>query len=269
MTFETVRSDDGTTIAFERSGDGPPVIVVGGALNDRGSAVELAGALARRFTAVRYDRRGRGDSGDTPPYAVEREVEDLAAVIAGIGDSASVIGHSSGAALCLEAARLGAPVTRLALYEPPFVVDATRAAVPADYVQHLDELVAAGDRGGAVAYFMQAGVGLPSEAVAGMRSMPMWPWLETMAHTIAYDGRVMGEHLAGRPFAPGEWTAVTQPTLVMDGGDSPEWARNAVRALAEALPNAEHLTIEGQTHDVAPSVIAPILDTFFSAGEAG
>jgi pimeloyl-ACP methyl ester carboxylesterase len=260
--IETTRSSDGTTIAFERSGDGPAVILVGGALNDRTSPMRLAERLAERLTVVRYDRRGRRDSGDTPPYAVEREVEDLDALIAAAGGSASLFGHSSGAALCLEAARRGSAVPKLALYEPPFIVDDTRTPAPEDYVEHLDALVAAGARGDAVAYFMEAGVGLPANMVAGMRSMPMWPGLETLAHTISYDGRVMGGHLSGRPLPEGEWAAVTQPTLILDGGDSPAWIRNACRALAAALPNAEDRTLDGQTHDVAPEVLAPVLEPF-------
>ena len=262
--METTRSADGTQIAFEREGEGPVAIIVGGALNDRNSSLELARRLAERFTAVRYDRRGRGDSGDTPPYAVEREVEDLDAVIAAVGGSASAIGHSSGAALILESAKRGSSLSKLALYEPPYIVDDTRPALPADYVAHLDELVASGDRGGAVMYFMITGVGLPESMVRGMPTMPMWPALEALAHTISYDGRVMGDRMSGGGFAEGEWSAVTQPALVMDGGDSPDWARNACRALADALPNAEYRTLDGQTHEVAPEVLAPELDRFFS-----
>jgi pimeloyl-ACP methyl ester carboxylesterase len=265
MTVERIRSADGTEIAFERAGDGPAVILIGGALNDRGSPRELADALAERFTVIRYDRRGRGDSGDTPPFAVAREVEDLDALIEATGGSASLFGHSSGAALALETARGRTSVARLALYEPPFIVDDTRAPLPDDYVEHLDELVAAGDRGGAVAYFLTTGVGVPAPQVEAMRSMPMWPWLEGLAHTISYDGRAMGDHMDGRPFADGEWDDVTQPTLVLDGGDSPAWARNACRALADALPNARSETLPGQTHEVATDVLAPILDRFFSA----
>jgi pimeloyl-ACP methyl ester carboxylesterase len=265
MTFETVRSDDGTTIAFERKGAGPVVVLVPGALNDRHTMGDLAGALSQRRTVIRYDRRGRGDSTDTPPYAVEREIDDLDAIIAAVGGSVSAAGFSSGAALALEAAKRGTSIERLAVYEPPFIVDDSRPPAPEDYVAHLDDLVAAGARGDAVAYFMQAGVGLPAEMVAGMRSMPMWPALEGLAHTIAYDARVMGEHIAGRPFAEGEWEAVRQPVLVLDGGASPDWARNGCRALAAALPDAEHRTLDGQTHDVAPHALAPALAEFFGA----
>jgi pimeloyl-ACP methyl ester carboxylesterase len=264
--METVRSSDGTTIALERWGGGPAIVVVGGALSDRTAVAELAPLLAPRFTVVAYDRRGRGDSGDTPPYAVEREIEDLRAVVDAAGGSAFVLGHSSGAALALEAAVGGVPIAKLALYEPPFIVDDSRPPVPSDYLSHLDELVAAGRRGDAVEYFMTVGVLAPPEVVAQMRGSPMWPALEAVAHTIAYDGAVMGGHMAGRPLPSDRWTSVTVPTLVMDGGASPEWARNAVGALVEVLPNAERRTLEGQTHGAAPDVLAPVLVGFFSAG---
>ena len=259
---ETVRSADGTPIAVERQGAGPAVVIVGGALNDRGAARELAERLSPRFTAVTYDRRGRGDSGDTPPYAVEREIEDLDALVAAAGGSAFGVGHSSGAALILRAVMAGTPLTRIALYEPPFVVDDTRAPLPEDYVEHLDELIAAGARGDAVAYFLET-IGMPAEMVAGMRQAPMWPGLEALAHTIAYDGRVMGGDMSGRPFAEGAWASVTVPALVLDGGDSPAWQHHAARALADALPDAEYRTLEGQTHQVSDDVLLPELERFF------
>jgi pimeloyl-ACP methyl ester carboxylesterase len=259
---ETARSTDGTTIAFDTVGDGPPLILVPGALNTRGDIPPYVEALSPTFRVVTYDRRGRGDSGDTPPYAVEREVEDLQAVIDAIGGRAALVGFSSGAALSLETARRSPDLERVVAYEPPFIVDDTRAPVPDDYVAHLDELVANGERGDAVAYFMVTGVGMPADMVGGMRSMPMWPGLEALAHTIAYDGRVMGAHVSGRRFSPGEWDDVTVPVLVCDGGDSPPWMRNGARALADALPNATYRTLEGQTHQVAPEALAPAVTEF-------
>lgn len=261
--METVRSSDGTTIAFERSGEGPPVVLVGGALSTRAAAGPLVAEISGRLTAIAYDRRGRGDSGDTPPYAVEREVGDLAALIAAVGGSASVFGHSSGAALGLEAAARGLPIERLALYEPPFIVDDTRPPLPKDYVEHLDELVEADRRGDAIEYFMTVAVGVPAEMVAGMRDSPAWPFMEAVAHTIAYDGTVMGDNMAGTPKPLERWASVTIPTLVMDGGASPPWQRNAVRALVDVLPNVEHRTLEGQDHGPAPDVLAPALIRFF------
>jgi pimeloyl-ACP methyl ester carboxylesterase len=263
--MDTVRSADGTTIAYDRTGDGPPLIVVGGALSDRSAADTLAGILGEDFTVVAYDRRGRGDSGDTPPYAVEREVEDLAALIDAAGGSPFVLGHSSGAALAIEAAIQALPITKLAAYEPPFIVDDSRPPLAPDYIEHIDELVTEGRRGDAVAYFMTTAVGLPAAMVDQMRGAPMWPAMEALAHTIAYDGRVMGDRMSGRPLPAGWASSITIPTLVLDGGDSPDWARNAVSAVAAAIPGAERRTLAGQGHGAAPEVLAPVVRSFFAA----
>lgn len=260
----TVRSSDGTTIAFERSGSGPAVVLVGGALSDRSAAGPLVSQMSDGLTLVAYDRRGRGDSGDTPPYAVEREIEDIAALVDAVGGSANVFGHSSGAALALEAAAGGLPIAKLALYEPPFIVDDTRPPLPEDYVEHLDELVANDRRGDAVEYFMTVGVGLPAEMVAGMRETPAWPFMLAVAHTISYDGRVMGDQMSGSPKPLERWASITVPTLVMDGGASPPWQRNAVRALVDVLPNVHHRTLEGQDHGPAPEILAPAVADFFT-----
>jgi pimeloyl-ACP methyl ester carboxylesterase len=262
---DTVRSADGTTIAYDRTGSGPPLLLVGGALSDRSGAAALARILATGFAVLAFDRRGRGDSGDTPPYAVDREVDDIAALIEATGGSAFVFGHSSGAALAIEAVVRGLPIEKLALYEPPFIVDDTRPPLPADYTEHLDRLVAEGRRGDAVAYFMTTGVGLPAQVVDQMRGAPMWPAMEGLAHTIAYDGRVMGDHMSGGPLPEGWASAVTIPTLVLDGGDSPLWARNAVSAVAAAIPGAERRTLAGQEHGADPEVLAPVLEAFFAA----
>ena len=259
----TVTSADGTAIAFDRSGDGPPLVLVGGALSDRVAAGSLAEALAPRFTVFAYDRRGRGDSGDTAPYAVDREIEDLGAIVAEAGASAFVFGHSSGAALALEAVARGLPATKLALYEPPFIVDDGHEPLPVDYVQRLTELAASGRRGDAVEFFLTTGPGVPPEVVAGMRSEPFWPGMEKIAHTLAYDGAVMGDTMAGRPLPADRWASVTVPTLVMDGDQSPAWARNSVAALVGVLPNAERRSLEGQDHGAASEVLAPVLVEFF------
>lgn len=259
-----VTSKDGTTIAFDRTGEGPPLILVGGALNDRGSGAALAALLAPSFTVFTYDRRGRGDSGDTQAYAVDREIEDVEALVAEAGGSAFLMGHSSGAALVLETAARVAGVDKIALYEPPYNVDDTREPIPADYVEHLDELIAQDRRGDAVEYFMVAGVGLPAEAAAQMRDAPFWPSLEAVAHTISYDGRVMGYDRPDRSLPVDRWTAITAPALVMDGDASPEWARNAVQAVTDALPNARRRTLAGQTHEVDPVVLAPVLVEYFT-----
>ena len=264
--MNTVTSRDGTTIAFDKTGEGPPIILVGGALSDRSAAGPLGTQLATDFTVFAYDRRGRGDSGDTPPYAVEREAEDIDALIREAGGSAFVYGHSSGAVLALEAAARGLGVAKLALYEPPFIVDDTRPPLPGDYLTHLAELLSAGHRAEAVEYFMTTGSGVPADVLRQMRAEPMWPALEKLAHTLTYDGTIMGDTMAGKPLPAGRWASVRIPTIVMDGGESPPWQRNATLALAEILPHPQHLTLEGQTHGAAPEVLAPALKEFLAGG---
>jgi len=263
----TVSSSDGTRIAYERTGDGPALILVGAATQYRAidrSGRRLAELLAPDFTVYRYDRRGRGESGDTAPYAVQREIEDLAAIVEAAGGSAALLGGSSGGVLGLEAAAT-LPVTRLVMYEPPFIVDDSRPPVPDDYVEHLDELCAAGRRGDAMEYFMTAAVGLPAEMAAGMRSMPMFDAFEAVAHTIAYDGRFMREHMRGNRASLRRFAGVRVPTLVLAGGASPAWMQDAARALVDVLPDAEHRTLPDQTHDVDVEVLAPVVAAFLSA----
>lgn len=259
-----VISKDGTAIAFDQSGQGPVVILVGGALGDRSASEPLAALLAQHFTVLNYDRRGRGESGDTLPYAVEREIEDIDALIKEGGGSAFVLGGSSGAVLALEASARGLAIKKLALYEPPFIVDESRPPLPKDYVTQLNEMVAAGQRGDAVAFFMTKAVGMPAEAIVPMRQTPFWPTLEAAAHTLAYDGTIMGNTMSGHRLPRGKWDSVTIPTLVMDGGASPAWMRNAVQALVDVLPCAQRCTLEDQTHVVSPEALAPILIAFFN-----
>lgn len=262
--MQRVRSADGTQIAYHRTGAGRPLILVGGALSDRAAAAPVAELLADRFTVLAYDRRGRGDSGDNPPYAVEREVEDLAALISEVGGTAFVSGHSSGGVLALEAARiLGPAIAMLAVYEPPFIVEDSRPPLPPDLVARLDELVAAGRRGDAVAYFLTVGPGVPAEEVARIRETPAWPSMEALAHTIAYDGRVVGDSAGGSPGPLERWASVDVPTLVLDGGASDPWQRSATQALARVLPRSVHRSLPGQTHGVEPQVLAPVLRSFF------
>ena len=182
---ETVRSSDGTAIAFDRSGDGPPLILVGGAMGYRAHAVPLASQLATTFKVFNYDRRGRADSGDTQPYAVDREIEDLDAVIGATGGSAFVYGHSSGAVLALQAVAAGLNVPKLALHEPPLIVDDSRPPVPDDLVDRLDELIAAGKPDDALALFMTDSVGMPAEALPAMRENASWGRMVAVAHTLA------------------------------------------------------------------------------------
>jgi len=251
-------------IAFEAAGGGPPVVLVGGALSDRLSGAPLAALLAAHFTVLSYDRRGRGDSGDTMPYAVQREIEDIEALIAAAGGSVFVFGHSSGAALSLEAAASGLAIRKLALYEPPFIVDNTRPPLPRDNLGKLKNLIASGRRGDAVAYFFETGPLVPAEIIAQMRTSPMWSSFERIAHTLVYDVTIMESDMKGNPLPGDKWTSLRTPVLVMDGGASPAWARNSVAALAAAVPGASRRTLEGQTHGFSPAAIAPALEEFFA-----
>jgi len=258
-----VTSGDGTEIAYAASGGGTALVLVSPAFVDRAGMAPLADALTPHFTVLAYDRRGRGDSGDSQPYAVKHEIEDLAAVIEAAGGSAFVFGHSSGAALVVEAALAGLPITRMALYEPPYVVDDSRPPVPDDYVETLQGLAAADQRSEAVEYFWRAALRMPEEAIARAKASPMWPYLESMAHTLPYDGAIMGDTMRGKPL-PAEWaTRITIPTLAIDGGDSPPQLRNAVAAVVELLPNARRQTLAGQGHGAPPEVLGPVLTNFF------
>ena len=262
--MRTVISKDGTPIAFDQSGQGPAIILVAGATATRLAETSLAVALATQFTVFAYDRRGRGDSGDTSPYAVEREVEDIDALITEAGGSAYVFGHSSGAVLALEAARLlKGRIEKLAMYEPPFIIDDSRPPIPQDYVPHLNKLISEGRRSEAVEYFMIDVVLVPAEMVAQMRSTPMWPQIEAVAHTIPYDGAIMGDTMSGNPATLRKWASVTVPTLVIVGGASPAFFHNGAQTLVDILPNATSRILAGQDHGPADDVLAPVLVEFF------
>jgi pimeloyl-ACP methyl ester carboxylesterase len=260
---DTVPSGDGTTIAYDRSGDGPPLILVSGAMGTRAHAADLAVQLATTFTVFAYDRRGRGDSGDTQPYAVEREIEDLHAVIGAAGGSAFVYGHSSGAVLSLRAAAAGLAIPKLALHEPPVIVDDSRPPIADEFLEHLDELIAAGRRDEAVAFFMTDSVGMPAEAIPAMRQNASWGRMTAVAQTLAYDSRVMADTTRGDPAPLKEWAPVTIPVLVIDGTETFPFLHASADALAAVLPNAERATLEGQDHGPAPEVLAPVLVEFF------
>ncbi|GGS64767.1 alpha/beta hydrolase [Planobispora rosea] len=277
--FQTVTSADGTAIAFEAVGGGRPVILVGGAFNDRSTVSGLAAALAPDFTAIAYDRRGRGDSGDNSGassgvssdssgggiagYAVEREVEDIAALIKHVGGSAAVFGHSSGAILAIEAARTGLPIDALAVYEPPYVVDDSRGRPGADLAERLQALIGQGRRDDAVELFLTEAVDVPAEAVAGMRNDQVWSWFTGLAHTLPYDVAICGP---GNVLPADRLASITVPTLAIDGGLSPRWALAATRAVADAVPGARHLTLEGQDHGVLhrPDALRPVLLDFLA-----
>ncbi len=258
--MKKIHSQDGTPIAFNQSGQGPAIILVLGAFNDQATGAPLAAHLSERFTVFNYDRRGRGDSGDTAPYAVDREIEDLAALIKEAGGSASVFGYSSGATLSLKAAARGLAITKLVLYEPPLIVDDSRPRPPQDLAAQISDLVLAGRRGEAVELFQTKGVGIPVEVVAQLRHAPFRPALENMAHTLVYEMTILGDMSVPTELVD----SVTVPTLVMDGGDSPAFLRNGAQALVDALPNAQHCRLPGQTHDIVPAVMAPVLEEFFA-----
>lgn len=264
---QTVTSADGTAIAFERIGQGPALILVDGAMCHRasGPARPLAKELADSFTVYTYDRRGRGESGDTAPYAPERELEDLAALIEEAGGPVLLYGISSGAALALAAVESGLAVSRLAVYEPPFIVDGTRPPIPADYTERIQAFLAAGQPGKAIGYFMRKGVNLPGAMVAMMRFMPGWSGMKEVARTLPYDAAFVTDFEHGRPLPEGQWDSIKVPTLVADGAKSPAWIRNGATDLGRVLPNAERRTLPGQTHMVKPQALAPVLKEFFRA----
>ena len=261
----TVRSKDGTSIAFDRVGTGPAVILVDGALCHRkmGPMGPLAQVLAPHFTVYTYDRRGRGESGHTEPYAIAREVEDLQAVITAAGGSALVCGVSSGAVLALEAAQRGVSMRKLALYEAPCIVDDTRTPLPEDYLSRLIDMIARNRRGEAVKYFMAA-VQVPKVFVWLMSVLPSWKGLKATAPTLVHDMTLLDGLQRGQPLPAHRWSTVRVPTLVMDGGKSPAWMRNAQRALAAVVPGATTRTLPGQTHMVKATVLGPALVEFFT-----
>ncbi len=267
--MSTVRSADGTAIAYTRQGQGPPLILVDGALCSRsfGPMPKLAAQLAAHFTVYTYDRRGRGASGDTPPYAPDREVDDIAALTAIASENGGTVfvhGTSSGAALALEAARRIPAIARLAVYEPPFIVDGTKDPIPDDFLARLSRLVAERRRGDAVTMFMRL-VGTPAIFTAIMPLTPVWPKLKAVAHTLPYDITLMQDHQRGKPFTAAQWAEVKAPVLVAAGGKSPAWMTNGTRALAGALPDARYQTLPGQNHMVKPQAIAPVLTEFFKS----
>ncbi len=260
-----VRSQDGTQIAYDAVGDGPPVILVGGAFSYRlyRSWVQLVELLAPRFRVVAYDRRGRGDSGDAPGYAVEREIEDLAALVEAIGGSAHVFGTSSGGVLALRAAAAGVPLEQAVVYQPPFSVDASGHLPPPEFAERLDDLVASGRRGATVRYFMREGMGAPRVLVGVLRvARPIWRNLEAVSHTLPYDYAVMDGTVHGTPLAREPWASIATPTLVVDGAKSPVSLRRAADALAARLPHADRATLPGQSHNLSMRVLAPVLEDF-------
>lgn len=279
--MQTVISQDGTRIAYEKMGQGAPLILVGGALSTRlkpDDTSNLMSQLAPHFTVISYDRRGRGDSGDTQPYAVAREVEDIEALIDAVGDSAFLYGMSSGAVLTLEAAnRLAGKVKKVFLYEPPIILDDSRPPAPHDYVAQLQAAIDAGNRGDAVEIFMTKAILIPAEYVGYMRhapppepnpnqaTPPSWQDMEKVAHTLAYDGAIMEGLMSGQPQPAGRWANNHAPTRIVAGGNSDTFFHTAAQWLSKDLPNGSYESLEGQDHAVAPSAVAPLVIHFFNA----
>jgi pimeloyl-ACP methyl ester carboxylesterase len=255
---ETVTSPDGTSIAHQVTGTGPPLVLVVGAFCDSTSTADLTALLADSFTVVEYDRRGRGASGDTAPYDVQREVEDLAAVISVAGERPYVYGHSSGGALALETAAAGVPMRGLVVYEPPYTAEEDGSGGSADLLQQLRERLDAGDPDGAAAVFLTT-AGTPPEVVESMRSSPYWPRMRGLAPGLVHDvllcngGQVPTERLAD----------VDVPTLALAGGFSGPWAARAADGVAAAVPGARRSVVEGQHHGVAAAAVAPVLREAF------
>jgi pimeloyl-ACP methyl ester carboxylesterase len=258
--MQTVTSKDGTTIAYDQSGQGEPVILVSGGPNERSAHNQLAELLSQHFTVINYDRRGRGDSGDTQPYAPERELEDLEALINAAGGSAHVYGTSSGAAFAILAASRGLKIKKLALWEPPFIIEGSRPPVPSDYKAQLSQLIDSDRRGDALEYFMVQIVGMPAQFVAPMRQSPFWGHMENLAHVIVYEADVMGDYSVPTQ----SLTAITVPTIVIDGGTVP-WMSSTAQVVADTIPNAQRQTLPGQPHNVDATAIAPVLENFFAS----
>jgi len=262
-TLESATSRDGTWIAFERTGRGPAVILIGGAFNDRGTVGGLASALAPHAMAIAYDRRGRGQSAASTDYAIERELEDLAAVIEAIGEPASVFGHSSGGVLALAAAAQRLPLRNLAVYEPTFVVDTSRPRPGRDLADRVQALVAEGKRDDAAALFLAEAVALPPEMIHGMRTSGAWAYFSGLANSLPFDLAVCG---SGMELPAQRLASISVPTLVLNGGNTAPWLAAASRAVAEVVPGAVHRVIEGQDHGVLqqPAALRDVLVEFFS-----
>ncbi|MEU8222687.1 alpha/beta hydrolase [Kribbella sp. NPDC048915] len=260
--MSTVTSADGTTIAFDAYGEGAALIVVDGATAHRAVNpvnAELGALLSDDFRTYAYDRRGRGESGDTAPYAIQREIEDIAALIEDAGRPAIISAWSSGCLLALDAAGAGLPIAGLVLFEPPVIVSDAFHVLPSDYVEQLDAFIAEGRRDKAAELFMTAAVGLPPEAVAGIKQSPMWAPVEEVAHTIAYDGRIMGTTMSGKPLPTDRWAGVTVPVLVLHGDKTWPMLAAGAEAVAAHLPTAALRVIPGADHSTEAATLAPIL----------
>ena len=256
-----VKSRDGTRIAYNQAGRGPTLVLVSGALGFRGMsfAKQAARDFARHFTIVDYDRRGRGESGDMSPYSVDREIEDLGAVIEAAG-SCYVFALSSGAALALRAAAAGVPMKVLVAYEPPYMVGNPPDRPAADYGKRVTALIAEGKRDEAVKLFMVT-VGVPRFAVAIMRMFPFWKDMRSVAHTLPYDAAIMGSF--DLPVA--ELKSISVPVVAVAGEKTTPTLKRAVQAVAETIPGAQHRMAPKMSHAIKAAVLAPLLRSWLEA----
>ncbi|WP_026163267.1 alpha/beta fold hydrolase [Kribbella catacumbae] len=267
--MSTVRSADGTELAYSQVGSGPAVILIDGATGFRAfnqTSSQIADLLSGSFTVYTYDRRGRGESSwnDASTTPAEDEIADLAAMIGAAGGSAALWGISSGGILALEAVRVGLPVTKLAVYEPPFIVSDIRPPLPTDYVEQLQTAVADGRRDDAAKIFLTKAVGMPEEYLGGVVGSPFWPTMLEVAHTIANDGAIVGKTMSGDPAALDRYAEIVTETLVAYGDQTDASIIEGDQLLAKVVPNATLEVLPGQTHDVAADAIAPVLLRFFS-----
>lgn len=260
---EFATSKDGTKIAYDKVGSGPTLLIVNGAMGFRGNsfAKRFQAEFAKHFTVIDYDRRGRGESGDTLPYRVQKEVDDIAALVAGPGGGKCLVfAQSSGAALALEAAASGVPMTKLFAYEPPYMVGDPKDRPASDFKEHLEGLVADGKRDAAVAYFMKT-VGVPGFAVAIMRLFPFWKDLRAVAHTLPYDAAVM----AGFDFPKARLARLKVPVVAIAGEKTTPTLKRAVAEVAATVPGAKHEVAPKMSHAVDAKRLAPLLRTWSGA----
>ncbi len=261
QTGQFVTSADSTAIGFDVFGaGGPPLIMASGAFNTRTTTEPLATALANRLVVFNYDRRGRGESGDTPPYAIEREIEDIDALITAAGGRAAVFGYSSGGTLALKAAAHGLAIGKLVLYDPSFVVDESMPPLPADLPEQLTTLVEADRRGDAVELFQTRVIGMPEAVVAQMRDAPFRPAMEEIAHTLAYESILIGDLRLPPDLLP----AISSPTLVITGENSPPVLQAAAQAVADGLAHGRLVVLDGQSHDISPEETAAVITEFLT-----
>jgi pimeloyl-ACP methyl ester carboxylesterase len=256
-----VISKDGTVIVYDKAGAGPAIILVDGAFCSRnfGPMAKLAPLLAGNFTVIKYDRRARGDSGDTKPYAVQREIEDIAALVDVAGGSASLFGISSGAALCIRVVASGLPIKKVVLFEPPFITDAMKHRAPADAVEQLLRMTAGGRRADAVRYYFTKIMGMPAIVPFIMRFTSNWSSMKANANSLPYDAAVMGDFIMPKD----QIAAIQIPALVIDSEKSPALLRKPVEVVASILPNGQRRSLKGQMHNVPPNILAPVLVEFF------